>query len=170
MKRNVFANALLSVAACSAMAFSGVSAAADAQKIGVVSLDRILHESAPARAATDKLQKEFSRRKAEIDQMAEAFKTKSENFQKNEATMNQTQRLTVQRELAEDERALNRAQRAFREETAQRQNEEIQIIIARANQVILDIARRENYDLIVQEAVYASPRIDMTQKVLDALK
>ena len=172
MNRNIVSTAVLAAAASVAMALSAAPALAaeTAQKIGVVSLDRVLHESAPAKAAADKLQKEFSRRKAEIDKMAADFKSRAESFQKDGPTLSQTQRMNEQRELAESERALNRAQRAFREERGQRENEEIQIVIARATQVIQELARRENYDLIFQDAVYASPRADITDKVLKALE
>lgn len=172
MNRNIVSAAVIAAVSAAALAFSAAPALAAeaAQKIGVVSLDRLLHESAPAKAAADKLQKEFARRKAEIDKQAAEFKARAESFQKNGPTLTQTQRMNEQRDLAEAERSLNRAQRAFREERAQRENEEIQIVIARANQVIQDLARRENYDLVFQDAVYASPRADITDKVLKAME
>ena len=172
MKKNVFTKAILAATAAVAIACTSPAYAAPdaAPKIGVVSLARVLHDSAPAKAATEKLQKEFARRKADIDKQAADFKARADAFQKNAPAMSQNQRLNEQRDLAEAERALNREQRAFREELGQRQNEEIQIVIARANQVIQDLARRENYDLIVQDAVYVSPRVDITDKVLKALK
>jgi outer membrane protein len=169
MKKNVFTKAILAATAAVAIACTSPAYAAPdaAPKIGVVSLERVLHDSAPAK---EKLQKEFARRKADIDKQAADFKARADAFQKNAPAMSQNQRLNEQRDLAEAERALNREQRAFREELGQRQNEEIQIVIARANQVIQDLARRENYDLIVQDAVYVSPRVDITDKVLKALK
>ena len=42
-------------------------------------------------------------------------------------------------------------------------------MLERANKVIQEIAEKEKYDLILQEAVYRSPRIDITDKVLKAL-
>ena len=39
----------------------------------------------------------------------------------------------------------------------------------RANRVINQIAESEKFDLILQEAVYASSKIDITDKVLKAL-
>ena len=136
MKKNVFTKAILAATAAVAIACTSPAYAAPdaAPKIGVVSLERV----------------------------AADFKARADAFQKNAPAMSQNQRLNEQRELTEAERALNREQRAFREELGQRQNEEIQIVIARANQVIQDLARRENYDLIVQDAVYVSPRVDIT--------
>ncbi|MHB9118632.1 MAG: OmpH family outer membrane protein, partial [Burkholderiales bacterium] len=50
-----------------------------------------------------------------------------------------------------------------------RRNEELSSVQERANKVIMSIAESEKIDLILQEAVYASPRIDITDKVLKAL-
>ena len=60
-------------------------------------------------------------------------------------------------------------QREFREDLNLRKNEELAQVLERANKVIAEIAEKEKYDLILQEAVYRSPRIDITDKVLKAL-
>jgi outer membrane protein len=66
-------------------------------------------------------------------------------------------------------RDLQRMQREFREELNLRKNEEMKIVIEIANKAIIEIASREKYDLILQEAVYRSPRLDITDKVIEAL-
>ena len=38
------------------------------------------------------------------------------------------------------------------------------------NRVIRQVAEAEKYDVIFQDAVYASPRIDITDKVIKALE
>jgi len=60
-------------------------------------------------------------------------------------------------------------QREFREDLNLRRNEELAALFERANKVIRGIAEAEKFDLILQEAVYRSPRIDITDKVLKAL-
>ena len=60
-------------------------------------------------------------------------------------------------------------QREFREDLNLRRNEELSSLFERANKVIRQIAESEKYDLIIQEAVYRSSRIDITDKVLKAL-
>jgi outer membrane protein len=62
-----------------------------------------------------------------------------------------------------------RRQREFREDLNQRRNEELAVVLERANKVIKQIAETEKYDIVFQEAVYYSPRIDITDKVLKAL-
>jgi len=83
--------------------------------------------------------------------------------------MPESERSKRQREAAELERDLQRRQREFREDLNQRRNEELAQVIERANRAIRQIAEAEKYDIIFQEAVYAAPRIDITDKVLRAL-
>ncbi len=45
----------------------------------------------------------------------------------------------------------------------------MQGLVERSNRIIRQIAEQEKYDLIVQEAVYFNPRIDITERVLKAL-
>ena len=83
--------------------------------------------------------------------------------------MSETERRNKERDLANLNRDFQRMQREFREDLNLRRNEELAAVQERANKAIIAIAESEKFDLILQEAVYASPRIDITDKVLKAL-
>jgi len=138
-------------------------------KVGVVNSDRILRDSQPARAAMQKLEAEFSKRDKELQEMGARLKTSAERFEKDGPVMSESDRVRRQRELAEMDREFQRKQREFREDFNQRRNEELQGLLERTNRIIRQIAEQEKFDLIVQEAVYFNPRIDMTERVLRAL-
>ena len=138
-------------------------------KVGVVNSDRILRDSQPARAAMQKLEAEFSKRDKDMQEMGARLKTSAERFEKDGPIMSESDRVRRQRELAEMDREFQRKQREFREDFNQRRNEELQGLLERTNRIIRQIAEQEKYDLIVQEAVYFNPRIDMTERVLRAL-
>lgn len=138
-------------------------------KIGVVNSDRILRDSQPARAAMQKLEGEFAKRDKDLQEMGARLKTSAERFEKDGPVMSETDRVRRQRELAEMDREFQRKQREFREDFNQRRNEELQALLERTNRIIRQIAEQEKFDLIVQEAVYFNPRIDMTERVLRAL-
>lgn len=157
---------LIAAAACAAVACT--SFAADL-KIAVVNPQRILSQSAPAVAAQQKLQDYFKSREDSLNARIRAFKQKAQDFEKNSATMTDSQRLSNRQQLAETERDIAREQRALVDERNQRSNEEVQIILSRANRIIQDIAKKQNYDLILQEAVYASSKIDITDQVIKQL-
>jgi outer membrane protein len=150
-----------------------LSAAANAQsndfKIGFVSTERLFREAAPALRALKKLEKEFQPRDQELQKMAKQAKDLQTQLEKDGVTMAESERRTKEADLARINRDLQRLQREFREDLNLRKNEELAQVLERANKVIAEIAEKEKYDLILQEAVYRSPRIDITEKVLKAL-
>lgn len=145
------------------------NAQAQESKVGFVSTERIFREAAPAKAAQAKIEQEFSRRDKELQEMAGKLKSMSEKLDKDAAVLSETDRVKRQRDLADLDKDFQRKQREFREDLNQRRNEELAIVLERTNKVIKQIAETEKYDIVFQEAVYASPRIDITDKVLKAL-
>ena len=157
------------VAACVALAAAAPVLAQDALKVGFVSLERIMRESTAAKSAQERIQQEFSRRDKELQDLAARLKQMSEKLERDAPVTAEGERLRRQRELADLDREFQRKQREFREDINQRRNEELATVIERANRVIRQIAEQERYDMIIQEAVHVSPRIDMTEKVLRQL-
>lgn len=148
-----------------------VASAVQAQelKLGYVNSERILRDSAPARAAAQKLETEFAKRDRELQDMGQKLKAAAERFEKDAPVLAEAERAKRQRELAEMDRELQRRQREFREDLNQRRNEELQALLDRAQRIVRQIAEQEKFDLIVQDAVFFSPRVDITDKVLRAL-
>ena len=147
-----------------------VAAPASAQvKIGFVNTQRILGQSAPAIAAQKRIKSEFSARDRALAQMAKKIKSMQTDLEKNSITMSESARAERQRDLTDLNRDFQRKQREFREDLSQRRNEELGKVVEEANRVIRKIAQDGNYDLILQDAVYADPRIDITDKVIKAL-
>ena len=157
------------VVACAVMATSVASLAQEAPRIGFVNTERILRESNAAKAAQQKLEQEFSRRDKELQETAARLRQSNERLDRDVSVLTDSDRSRRQREIADLDKEFQRKQREFREDLNQRRNEELASVIERANRVIKQIAEQEKYDLILQEAVYAAPRIDLTEKVLRAL-
>jgi outer membrane protein len=167
MSRSIIAFAFL--LAASMLAFALPSAAQAEVKIGFVNQERILRESAPAKRAQQKLEKEFATRKAELDKMEKQGRDLEAMLAKEGVTLPEAERAARDRQLGQLTRDFQRLQREFREDLNLRRNEELVTLQERANKVINEIAEKEKFDLIVQEAVFASARIDITDKVLKAL-
>ena len=138
-------------------------------KIGFVNQERILRESSPAKRAQSKLDKEFATRRAELDRMEKQGREMEATMQKETVTLPEAERAARERQLGQLTRDFQRMQREFREDVNLRRNEELASLQERANKVINDIAEKEKFDLILQEAVYASGKIDITDKVIKAL-
>jgi outer membrane protein len=143
--------------------------AAAEMKIGFVNSDRLMRDAVPAIKAQKKLEKEFEKREQELQKTAKQLQAMQEALEKNSVTMAETERKAKEREFTDMNRDFQRKQREFREDLNQRRNEELAAVIERANKVIKQIAETEKYDIIFQDAVYANPRIDITEKVIKAL-
>ena len=157
---SVLAAAVLSIAAPAAFAES---------KIGFVNSDRVMREAAPAVRAQQRLEKEFEKRDQELQRLGKELQTTQEDLERNGVTMAEADRRTKERTFNDLNRDFQRKQREFREDLNQRRNEELASVLDRANRAVKQIAEAEKFDVILQEAVYASPRIDITDKVIKAL-
>lgn len=150
------------------LAFAAVAAAQD-MKIGFVDVERITRESAPAERATKQLEKEFAPRVQDLQRRETQIKGLQGQLEKDAMTMAESDRRGKEQELARLSVEYQRMQREYREDLNMRRNQELAALFERANRVIKQIADAEKFDLIVQEAAYRSPRIDITDRVLKAL-
>lgn len=154
---------VLGVIAC-----AGVAAAE--LKIGFLSTERVLRESAPAVRAQKKLEKEFEKREADLKKMDRQIRDLQAILDRDGATMAESERNNKVRELSNLTREFQRNERSFREDVNLRKNEELASLQERADKIIKQIADVEKFDLILQEpVVWASPRIDITDRVIKLL-
>ena len=152
------------------VAILSLSAGALAEgKIGFVNSQKILNDAPQAARAKKKIEKDFEKRDQDLQRIAKQLQGMQENLDKNAVTMAESERRTKEREFGDLNRDFQRKQREFREDLSQRQNEEMAAIFERVNKIIKQIAETEKYDIIFQEAVYANPRIDITDRVIKAL-
>ncbi len=138
-------------------------------RVGFVNTDRIFREANSAKAAQTKLEQEFSKRQKDLEDMGANLKGQSEKFEREAPTLAESQRAARQKQLVELDRDFQRKQREFQEDLNSRKNEELQLVLERANKVVKQVAEQEKYDVILQEAVYINPKYDITDKVIRAL-
>ena len=151
----------------SGLFFAGEAAAE--LKVGYVNTQRIFRDAPVAQKAGKKLEGEFAKRDQELQRMAKQLKDMQENLEKNSVTMSETERRAKEKEFADLSREFQRRQREFREDLNLRQNEENAAVIEKANKAIIQIAKDEKYDLILQDVVWVNPRLDITDRVIKAL-
>jgi outer membrane protein len=138
-------------------------------KIGYVNSERVLREATTAKAAQSKLEAEFGKREKELNDHGVRLKAAADRLEKEAPTLSESERNRRQRELVEQDRDLQRKRREFQEDLTQRKNEELAAVVERANRVIKQIFDAEKYDVILQEVVFAGPRVDITDKVIKSL-
>ena len=156
------------IVAASLLAGLSFSAFADF-KAGFVNTDRVFREANAAKTAQTRLEQEFSKREKELIALPDNLKRGSDAFERDAPTMSESQRVTKQRDLVEQDREFQRKSREFQEDLGNRKNEELAKVLDQANKIVQQVAEAEQYDVILQEAVYVNPKHDITDKVIKAL-
>jgi outer membrane protein len=145
------------------------NAQAEEVRLGYVNTDRIFREANTAKAAQAKLEQEFSKREKELVDIGNTLKTASDKLEREAPTLSEAQRNSRQKSLVDQDRDFQRKRREFQEDLNARKNEELQQVLERANRVVKQVAETEKYDVVLQEAVYVNPKLDITEKVIKAL-
>lgn len=145
------------------------TAQAQESRVGFVRTDRVLKESNPAKTAQVKLQQEFSKREKEIVDLSTQLKTAADKLQADAPTLAESQKLVRQRQLTDLDRDVQRKRVALQEDLNARKNEQLQTILASANKAVKQVAEAEKLDLVLQDAVYANPKLDITDKIIAIL-
>jgi outer membrane protein len=145
------------------------TAVAADMKIGFVNTERVFREAAPAKRAQQALEREFSARNAELQRVEKQGRDLQAELERENVTLSDSARREKERQLADISRSFQRLQREIREDLNLRRNEELAKVQERATRVINQIAEQEKFDLVIQEAVFASSRIDITDRVIRAL-
>ena len=162
-------NMMKPIVVAALLAAAATVAQAQDLKIGYVNSERVLREANPAKAAQAKLEAEFGKREKDLAEVANRLKAAADKLDKDSPTLSDTEKARRQRELVEQDREFQRKRREFQEDLNQRKNEELSGVVERANKVIQQIFDQEKYDLILQDAVHWSPKVDLTKRVIDAL-
>jgi outer membrane protein len=145
------------------------ASASETLKVGYVNTQRIFRDAPTAVKAAKKIETEFSKRDQDLQRLAKQIQSLQETLEKNAVTMAESERRAKEKDLNEQSREFQRKQREFREDLNLRQNEENAAIIEKANKAIKQLAESEKYDLILQDVVWVSPKLDVTDKIIKAL-
>lgn len=156
-------------AVCAAALLHANAHAQATGRIGFIYTERLMTESKLAKNADEKIQAEFSKRQKQVDEMVKRFKNARERFDEDAPKLNDLDRTRRTRELLDMEKDVQRMQREFNEDLLQRKNEERAAIAQRAFKLIEQVAEQDHLDVVLQEAIWASPRIDITDKILKLL-
>jgi outer membrane protein len=154
-----------------AIVFAGISMNASAQaKVAFVNTEKLLKESVLAQEAQKALINEFSKRESALVETSAEMKRKADKLERDGSVMSASERQRVQADLADADAKFQRDRRNLEEEIQTRRSQLLSGILERANREVMKVAEAEQIDIVFQEAVWVNPKIDITNKVLDALK
>jgi outer membrane protein len=164
-----FQRVALACALAALVAAPHPAGAAEAYKIGVIHIERILRDSAPARSALERIEQEFKPRDTAISAREQEVRAASAQYEKEKAGLDAETRATRERELEARTRDVERQRQQFAEDLRTRQFEELDKLKERMDQVLTRLAHDEGYDLILQSALWVGKSVDITDQVIKAL-
>ncbi len=149
-----------------------VSAAASAQdvRVGFVNIESVLEQAPQAEAARTKIEKEFAPRDRELVLLQKEIRQDNERLEKDEAIMSEEDARRLRRELRSKRRELKRLTDEFREDLNLRRNQELADLQREVLEVIQELAREGEYDLIIRDALFHSKRVDVSEQVVERLR
>jgi outer membrane protein len=140
-------------------------------KVGVVNAALVLEQSPQKAQALSRLEKEFSTRSKSIESKHKMLRDAQERLSKDRAILSSDELKSKERELLADQRELKRLQDEYSEDLSIRRNEELRKLEKQIAETIVNLAKEESYDLVVyQGVIFASDKVDLTDKVLEKLK
>lgn len=160
---------LAAVAASLLGAAAPAAAQSAATRFAVVNVARILREAPAAQAAEKRIEAEFAGRNQELRSLAERLKQLQAAFQRDAVTLSEADRRNREREIGEVGRDFQRKQVEFREDLDRRRKEELGAIMRKADAAVRKLAEAEKLDIVLQQALYASPSVDITERVIKAM-
>ena len=157
---------LAAVAAC----MLGSAGIAAAQSLAYVDARRLIDEAPQGRDEIQKLEEQFSERNRELKGQIEQFNAEEAELQKNAVLLSSEELQEKTRIMRDRQIQLKREQQNYNEDYSRARNESLARLEKLISEVIIELAKEENIGLVVQQAVYASPDIDLTGKVLERLQ
>ena len=153
---------------CATLLLVLLPAYADAQplKIGYVNVTRIEGESALAKRDAETLKKEFAPREQQLQELQKQGNDLQKDLEQNGAKMPAAEKQTKEKRFAAMAQQYQQLQRSLVEEVEARKRESFAVFIGEVNAIIKGLAEAGKFDLILQQAVYSSSQLDITEQVL----
>lgn len=151
--------------------FQPATAQTSAMRIGYVDMKRLLDNAPQVIAGRQKLEREFAPRDSELNAEEMRLVAMRSRYERDSTGMERTEAEALRREIDALDRSIRRNRENLRGELKTRSDQELDRSWREINDAVVEFAREQGIDLIVPSPViYASPRIDVTDQVLERLK
>ena len=142
-----------------------------AGKVGYVDLKRLIDNAPQMVESRARLQREFAPRDATLKSDETRLADMNKRYARDGAIMSKADADALKRQIDTLDGAIKRTREALRNDLNTRAAADRDRIWQQINDTVIDYARAHGYDLIVPSPmVYANPRIDITDAVLDQLR
>ena len=146
------------------VATTGSAWAEAVQKIGFVDTDRVYRESKDAQSINKTLEQEFGSQFKHLRKLEKQGAELQKLLLSNKLSADEQKR--QQERMAKINKEYLALKSAVNEEYSLRRNEEFASMQQKANQALIELAKAENYDVIVKDVVYVRSEFDVTDTLI----
>jgi outer membrane protein len=170
--KNALIMALILSAPAMAQTQAPAPASATAPRIGYIDVKRLIDTAPQFLESKAKLEREFAKQNAQINADDAKLAGLKQRYERDSAIMTKENAEALKREIDATERDNKRRREETRAEYNNRGAEEVNRNLRLINDTAIEYARTQGYDMVVgsQAVLYASPRVDITDAVLQRLK
>ncbi len=142
-----------------------------ATKVGYVEVAKVLQASPQVKAIKERIRREFAKRDDQLVAEQKKLKKLKEKLARDAAIMSEAESKRLERDIIARTRKLKNAQSEFQEDLALRQNEELAKLRKVISEVVIKVAKRGGYDMILESGVvWAADKVNITNQVIKELK
>lgn len=160
-------NRLLGVLAL--FVFSAGTASAELKIITIRGGD-IVQASPLFKTGQAQFKAEFEKRKTELETEARKLQEDAKKFQREADVMSSDARAKAEKDLQTRKIDFDYKQRQLGEDAQKRERELYEKLMTSIKAVVVEVAKEQGADLVLQDPVYSAPGIDVTDQVIKRLQ
>lgn len=164
-----FLNIAPALAIAAAVAFTSTPAFAEL-KIITIRAGELVQASPQFKAGQQQMKTEFEKRKGELEAEAKKLGEDATRFKKEADVMSGEARAKAEKDLQTRKIDFEYKQRSFGEEFQKRDREMSEKLMGVIKEVVMAVAKERGADLVLQDPIYASAVVDVTDEVVKRLQ
>jgi outer membrane protein len=157
-----------------ALVFSVFSVAsfADAPRIGVVDLQKVMQTSEEMKTIQAKLEQEFKPRRDKLMGMEADLKKDMDAFKRDSAVLSQAKRKELEQKIVNTQQQFERDGQQYQQELSAAHNQAMEQFYNKVRTAISKVAKEQKYDLVLQKdaAPFSMDKLDVTDKVIEVTR
>ena len=157
-----------------ALVFSVFSVAsfADAPRIGVVDLQKVMQTSEEMKTIQAKLEQEFKPRRDKLMGMETDLKKDMDAFKRDSAVLSQAKRKELEQKIVNMQQQFERDGQQYQQELSAAHNQAMEQFYNKVRAAISKVAKEQKYDLVLQKdaAPFSMDKLDVTDKVIEVTR
>lgn len=148
----------------------GLGTAQAEMKIVTVRAGDLVQASPLFKSGQAAIKTEFEKRKADLEGEARRLAEDAKKFQREADVMSSDARAKTEKDLQTRKIDFDYKQRQFGEDFQKRDRDLSEKLMSNIKEIVIQVAKEQNAQLVLQDPVYAAPGIDVTDIVIKRLQ